>query len=357
MDMFGISQAIQYIERQMNNIQFAKTKEDIRNCGSNSLILMENILKEMLHIYGYLFFRDDYKQGLINIVDLNERLMFGKILYSLSKLNSLLPDIRLRDEFSKYFDRPFVVFRYNDRYYSILSDCSRARAVLLHDLLDEAVKIYSLEQYKKLASDAIYNSFEALKYFKEANIFPSMVMLKNYYLENGQTTCNFIDEIDSIIPMNIKEDVSRVGGSNWYLFRNSKRHILIPAFIRLNALMDSEAGSGSLDVELDHDGETAAPLGFLKISGRDEMFSIASDHISIGRALESSICIEKRSISRKHCSIDVSGDKACITDLGSKFGTMLNGSRIAPQTQYELKPHDEIVIGFGAEETKIVYFA
>src|SRR5260370_41208713 len=65
---------------------------------------------------------------------------------------------------------------------------------------------------------------------------------------------------------------------------------------------------------------------------------------------------EYRSISRLHCLLDVNPPEARVRDLGSKFGTFVNGGKIGQREseeqrgkplfpEYDLKDGDEIRLG------------
>lgn len=52
-------------------------------------------------------------------------------------------------------------------------------------------------------------------------------------------------------------------------------------------------------------------------------------------------------ISRKHCSLFCDGEKAVLTDIGSKHGTFVNGNIVMPNSPYVLHNGDKIVLARG----------
>jgi serine phosphatase RsbU (regulator of sigma subunit) len=65
---------------------------------------------------------------------------------------------------------------------------------------------------------------------------------------------------------------------------------------------------------------------------------------SLGRAHSNDLCYpEDASLSRKHLLIETDGDGWAVTDLGSKNGTVVNGSRITGKQA--LKSGDRIIVG------------
>jgi DNA-binding CsgD family transcriptional regulator len=76
------------------------------------------------------------------------------------------------------------------------------------------------------------------------------------------------------------------------------------------------------------------------VADRREVFSLGDQSMSVGRSQESDIALEgDRGVSRLHARLE----GWCITDLGSRNGTFVNGSRITAPTA--LRPGDEVRIG------------
>jgi hypothetical protein len=70
---------------------------------------------------------------------------------------------------------------------------------------------------------------------------------------------------------------------------------------------------------------------------------LEQQRISIGRAVESDLCIDSPYISRQHATIFRNGAETAIVDLDSKNGTFVNSRRVQVQA---LSDQDEIVIGY-----------
>ncbi len=77
--------------------------------------------------------------------------------------------------------------------------------------------------------------------------------------------------------------------------------------------------------------------------GETHRFPLAKDHITIGRSRENDIFLPDQWLSRHHAEIRRDGDNFALRDLGSKNGTLLNGTRIAGEQR--LRPGDVITLG------------
>jgi serine phosphatase RsbU (regulator of sigma subunit) len=72
--------------------------------------------------------------------------------------------------------------------------------------------------------------------------------------------------------------------------------------------------------------------------------ALDKDSLSLGRAHTNDLCYpEDASLSRRHLLIERGEDCWSVTDLGSKNGTLLNGSRLTGK--HELKPGDRLMVG------------
>jgi pSer/pThr/pTyr-binding forkhead associated (FHA) protein len=71
--------------------------------------------------------------------------------------------------------------------------------------------------------------------------------------------------------------------------------------------------------------------------------AIKKNEFVIGRSQECHLCAASSAISRKHCAILRNDARVTIKDLGSRNGTLVNGEKIAAET--ELASGDEIAVG------------
>lgn len=67
--------------------------------------------------------------------------------------------------------------------------------------------------------------------------------------------------------------------------------------------------------------------------------------VLLGRSPENNIQMRDKSVSRRHLKIEMRGDKCFITDMGSKNGTFIDGIRMKPETEYEVKEGMPIAVG------------
>lgn len=70
-----------------------------------------------------------------------------------------------------------------------------------------------------------------------------------------------------------------------------------------------------------------------------------TDAFVIGRAIESNIFIDDKSLSRSHARIDIKGNSVYVVDLGSTNKTIVNGQILPPMVLCELKNNDQIKTG------------
>jgi pSer/pThr/pTyr-binding forkhead associated (FHA) protein len=83
-------------------------------------------------------------------------------------------------------------------------------------------------------------------------------------------------------------------------------------------------------------------LVLFKKNGSQKTFSLPSNITVIGRRQDCDLCIPLKSVSRRHCQLNVNSDTLKIRDLESHNGTHLNGKRIEEATA---KAGDYLKIG------------
>src|SRR5262245_36382980 len=77
--------------------------------------------------------------------------------------------------------------------------------------------------------------------------------------------------------------------------------------------------------------------------GGNHRFPLNKDRVTIGRSRENDIFLPDQWLSRHHAEIRKDGDGFALKDLGSKNGTLLNGTRIGGEQR--LRPGDVITLG------------
>ena len=77
--------------------------------------------------------------------------------------------------------------------------------------------------------------------------------------------------------------------------------------------------------------------------GRSILFD--EDMALVGRAPENHLQVRDKSVSRRHLKIERRGDRYFITDMRSKNGTFIDGVRINPETEYEVREGMPIAVG------------
>lgn len=76
-----------------------------------------------------------------------------------------------------------------------------------------------------------------------------------------------------------------------------------------------------------------------------KQWTLSQNGMVIGRAVESAVFIDDRSLSRSHARIDLGGNEVSIVDLGSTNKTIINGQTLPPMAPYVLKNNDQIRTG------------
>jgi len=77
-------------------------------------------------------------------------------------------------------------------------------------------------------------------------------------------------------------------------------------------------------------------------ANRGTVYELSDEPMTIGRDLACDIQVPDEKVSRRHARIAREGDAWTLTDLGSRNGTLVNGSRVETRT---LVPLDEIQVG------------
>ncbi len=70
-----------------------------------------------------------------------------------------------------------------------------------------------------------------------------------------------------------------------------------------------------------------------------------TDAFVIGRAIESNVFIDDKSLSRSHARVDIKENKVYVVDLGSTNKTIVNGQILPPMVLCEVKNNDQIKTG------------
>lgn len=89
-------------------------------------------------------------------------------------------------------------------------------------------------------------------------------------------------------------------------------------------------------------------------------FELNSEKTVMGRATVSfrpDIGFDTLLISRRHCCIERQGQTFTITDLGSKHGTLLNGSQLKPLSNAALADGDTIDLADGVIQLRFICFS
>ncbi len=175
---------IQSVEKELYELEYALNKEEIRSHGSNVFILTENIIKELVYIYGYLLYGKNYKDRLAKY-GRTDKLMFGKAINILEKINK--DDITSKSIILNELGREYLVFDPKSNLLENLIKCSKIRGKILHE---HGLDIDKIEEYKNEVKIGIELSFNALRELKDKDIFPTIVEFdstvhskkKKYYL-------------------------------------------------------------------------------------------------------------------------------------------------------------------------------
>ena len=76
---------------------------------------------------------------------------------------------------------------------------------------------------------------------------------------------------------------------------------------------------------------------------RGRVYTLEGGSHIVGRGSQSDVVLVSEVVSRSHARITVNGDRASVTDLGSKSGTYVNGARVLGDGAFSTK--DVILVG------------
>lgn len=347
MSVYGIRKAIQSIEKELYDLEYSLNKEDIRKHGSNAFILTENVVKELVYIYSYLLYnhKSEFKE-----LTYSNKLMFGQAINKLKTINDRA--IYENKEIINKLNREYLIFDRNENLEDNLYKCSKIRGKIFHE---HGLDITELEEYRDEVKLGIKLSFEALSYLKEKDIFPTIIEFDSIVSGKEENTIYFKDEINSKIPIRLNSsDIDEIKNSQWYIFRNSNIQTLIPVKSKIDNWNNDTIEPKIIDLRQDNKIQKHN-LGYIKLLDENRDIKIDKSKTFIGRLAANDIQLTNRSISRRHCVIEVIDEYIYIIDLESKFGTYLNGIKLNSKERNLLKDDDEISIGKGIETIKIIY--
>ena len=321
MSIYGIRRAIQVVEKELNELDYSRNKEDIRKHGSNVFILTENIVKELVYIYGYLLYGENYKRELSKFKNFN-RMMFGNALHILKELGNIAK--YNNEEILHNLNRDYLVFDINDFTFEKLINCSRIRGKILHE---HGLDIDDLQEYKNHVREGIRLSFDALNELKDKNIFPDIVEFDSIVSDREEEIIYFKDEINSKIPFKvINEELQYIKNTQWYIFRNTNIQSPIPAKNKIDILNDDTI-EPKVICGVINNSIYSSNFGYLNVIDQEKI-EINKAKIFIGRLVTNDIQFSNRSVSRRHCLIETIDKYTYIVDLDSKFGTYLNNIKL-----------------------------
>ena len=76
-----------------------------------------------------------------------------------------------------------------------------------------------------------------------------------------------------------------------------------------------------------------------------KQWPLVSGDLIVGRAVESQIYIDDKSVSRNHARFSVNNGEVTVTDLESSNKTLIGGQPLVPNSPYKLKNNDQIQTG------------
>lgn len=88
----------------------------------------------------------------------------------------------------------------------------------------------------------------------------------------------------------------------------------------------------------------------------EEYKYLAAENFIIGRSPEVDVCLKDKGVSRNHLKVSSSGKKIFIRDLGSAYGTRVNGTVIPKDEEFLYRPGTPIKVGGWEEPIRIELF-
>lgn len=349
MSIFGINRAIDAVQREIYNSEYLFTKNELRASSSNVFIVFENVIKELFHIYSYLLYGEEYENKLSYLLK-RKKLMLGDAIEYSYKINDELN--RLKDSNTLTYDigRNYFIFNGKDNNYKKSKEISSIRGKIIHDDIHE---FKDLNEYKNTINYGINLCIEVLKSFRDNGIFPRLFELESVIEGNEMLITNFRDEIGSTLPVNFmnRSKISSISGQV-YIFSGKNNNKIIPAKIKIDYLYNASIKSKYLKLDVKDESERIGDL-YLKISDREEIVPLLRGRRLFGRHIENDVIFKYRSISRRQCMFEMTDEGTFVVDLGSTFGTRINGIKIEPFKKYSLFEKDEITIGEKKESVVI----
>jgi hypothetical protein len=122
------------------------------------------------------------------------------------------------------------------------------------------------------------------------------------------------------------------------------RHYLVLSDARLARDISAFVNTASRDVQELLDGNDAR-LGLEVLPLVPRKKKAASDNILLGRDAECDLVLRHARVSARHAEISRGGGLLLVTDLGSKNGTRLNGTKLPARTPTAVDVGDNLAFG------------
>ena len=83
-------------------------------------------------------------------------------------------------------------------------------------------------------------------------------------------------------------------------------------------------------------------LAMATVDGLERLYAVDRARIVIGREARCDVRVPLRNVAQKHCELIVQRGRLRVRDLGSEFGTFVNGERISDRL---LRKRDNLTLG------------